>query len=168
MHSWISILPIALLLQVAVLIQPASPFVIDSALHIMVLHNRLRAKHDAPPLKWSKPLAQESKDYVETCRYYENKVHKDATNNVAMGYTNWRDTVEGWYSGHEHYDFDHPGYSEDAGTFIAMIWQSSTHLGCASFDCGEKHGYLYQCLYSPSIPLNLTLSEKEYKDNVHE
>jgi hypothetical protein len=136
MRSWTSIILIALLLQGAV--QAAILFKTDNAAFILALHNQLRAKHDAPPLKWSKLLAQESKDYVETCNYYKNSVHRNATNNVAFGYVDWHDTVKGWYSGLEHYDFDKPGYLEDAGTFIAMIWQSSTHLGCASFDCGKK------------------------------
>jgi hypothetical protein len=163
MRSWLGI---ALLVQGVV--QAASLLIQDNPALILLLHNQLRAKHNAPPLKWSRTLAQESKDYVETCNYYENSVHSNATNNVALGYSDWHDTVEGWYSGLEYYDFDHPGYLEDAGTFIAMVWQSSTHLGCASFDCGRKVGRLYQCQYSPSIPLSLAYTEKEYRDNVHE
>ncbi|KAL7315717.1 hypothetical protein PS15m_004897 [Mucor circinelloides] len=140
--------------------------IFDSHSEILDLHNALREKHNSPELKWSIKLAIESRLFVDGCDFYKTVNHKNSTNNIAQGYANWNDTILGWYSGRKYYN--KPRYVSKAGPFIAMIWKSSTHVGCASFSCGKDIGRLYQCEYSPSIPVELVFDENEYIDNIDE
>lgn len=136
---------------------------------IIELHKKLRKNHNTPALKWDSILAIQSKQFVESCQY-NSKMDSSliskllAVDNVARGYNNWNQTINAWYNGNKYYDYDNPGYTDDAGTFITMIWKETTRIGCAIQDC--PNGLLYHCLYSPSIPIPLLFNEKEYQLNV--
>lgn len=142
--------------------------IFDNHSKILDLHNKLRKKHNSPELKWSVKLAIESKFFVDSCDFYKTVNYENSTNNIAQGYANWNDTILGWYNGQKYYNYDKPKYVNKAGPFIAMIWRSSTHIGCASFNCGKEAGRLYQCEYSPSIPIELVFDKNEYIDNINE
>jgi hypothetical protein len=140
---------------------------------IISLHSKLRKAHsNTSGLHWSSLLALESQAFVTNCQYNDNSkalsLLKEslAVDNVAQGYEDWQQTINAWYSGNKYYDYNNPGYTDDAGTFISMVWKDSTEIGCAAINCSNLNGFLYQCLYSPSIPLSLILDAKEYQLNV--
>lgn len=139
---------------------------------IISLHNNIRRSHsNTPGLHWNSLLALEAKIYVENCQYNDNSkvlsLLKEslAVDNVAKGYANWEKTINAWYSGNKDYDYDNPGYTNGAGAFITMVWKDSTDIGCSAMNCSDI-GVLYQCLYSPSIPVPLVLDPNEYEKNV--
>ncbi|KAI9482683.1 MAG: CAP domain-containing protein [Benjaminiella poitrasii] len=143
----------------------------DNKREILELHNQLREKHNSPKLTWSSWLALKSQSFVNKCNFnYETTTdnHPNSTNNIALGHTSWNNTIyKGWYQiGKKYYNYEKPGYNERAGPFIAMIWKSSTHIGCKSFDCGKHMGRIYQCEYYPSIPIESIFDKKEYVTNV--
>ncbi|KAG2200375.1 hypothetical protein INT47_002289 [Mucor saturninus] len=137
---------------------------------IIALHKKLRHNHkDTSALKWDTILAFQSKQYVKKCDFNRKSdisgfANLIAIDNVASGFKNWNQTINAWYKGNEYYDYDHPGYTDAAATFITMVWKDTERIGCASQECPS--GTLYRCLYSPSIPIHLILDEKEYESNV--
>lgn len=134
----------------------------DDKDEILELHNRYRKEHK---LKWSSKLAIEAQLFVTSCDFHKTISYKNTTDNIALGYKSWSDTINGWYNSGKYYDSGHPGYVKKAGPFIAMTWKSSTFIGCASLNCG-KSGRIYQCEYYPSIPADSIFESKEYKKNI--
>ncbi|MBM6383515.1 MAG: hypothetical protein JSY10_05915 [Paenibacillus sp.] len=119
-------------------------------------------------MKWDNALAQQANQFTDACQFNRKNTASlqkmNALDNVARGYGHWNQTIQAWYSGHKDYNFKSPGYTDDAGTFITMIWKDSTRIGCSSKSCSS--GNLYHCIYSPSIPIHLIFNAAEYKSNV--
>jgi hypothetical protein len=146
---------------------------LDEKDQILDLHNSIRESHaNTPALTWNNALAKKSQQFVESCQYRDRSNSMDlyeefsAVDNVAKGYSNWNNVIKAWYAGSKDYDYNNPGYTKQAGSFITMLWKDSTEIGCSSFKCTKGDTTLYQCLYSPSIPFESLLDEKEYKLNV--
>ncbi|GAA5801991.1 hypothetical protein HPULCUR_007451 [Helicostylum pulchrum] len=135
---------------------------------VLSIHNRLRKTHNTPVLKWDNALAQQASKFTDECQFNRKNTlslqNINALDNVAQGYGHWNQTIQAWYSGHKDYNFKSPGYTDDAGTFITMIWKDSARIGCSSNSCSS--GNLYHCIYSPSIPTHLIFNAAEYKSNV--
>ncbi|GAA5807788.1 hypothetical protein MFLAVUS_001167 [Mucor flavus] len=135
---------------------------------VLTIHNRFRKAHNTPELKWDNALAQRASQFTDTCQFNRKITTSlqniNALDNAAQGYGHWNQTIQAWYSGHKDYNFKSPGYTDDAGTFITMIWKDSAQMGCSSKSCSG--GNLYSCIYSPSIPIHLLFNAAEYKSNV--
>ncbi|KAI9363746.1 CAP domain-containing protein, partial [Pilaira anomala] len=116
---------------------------------ILSLHNQLRSSHNSPDLKWDYVLAHRANRFTDECEYNKSNINSlklfNAVDNVAQGYYHWNQTIQAWYGGHKHYDFKNPGYKENAGTFITMIWKDTTRIGCSKTICSGTA--LYQCIY---------------------
>lgn len=122
------------------------------------LHNQYRAKHGSPALKSDATLIASA----EKCaNYYAAKKTIDHTcpfkngagENLSGGAGSWSPGdftamgVKMWYDEVRYYDFTKPGFSMNTGHFTAVVWKSSTKLGCGVV---TKDGYTAMaCLYSP-------------------
>jgi uncharacterized protein YkwD len=112
---------------------------------IVKKHNRFRAKHHAPPLKWDKTLARYAQKWSNKCEWeHSNGPYGE---NLAMDYPTWSSVVDGWYGEVKDYNYNNPGFSLDTGHFTAVVWKSTTKIGCGVKTCRDKK--IYTCSYAP-------------------
>ena len=97
-------------------------------------HNKLRAAHQAPALKWSSALAREAEVWAKQIAR-DGRLHHDNTSdgeNVFMVFgreIDGSDAVNSWYSEVKDYDFNKPGYQPKTGHFTQVVWKGSEELG---------------------------------------
>lgn len=119
-----------------------------SAKTILKVHNKLRAKHHAPALKWDDTLATYAQKWSNKCVFE----HSDSPygENLALGYPTWTSVVNGWYSEVKDYDYSKTGFSMDTGHFTQVVWKSTTKIGCGVKTCNNlgKGVKLYTCSYA--------------------
>ena len=78
-------------------------------------HNKLRAAHQAPALKWSSALAREAEVWAKQIAR-DGRLHHDNTSDgedvfmVCGREIDGSDAVNSWYSEVKDYDFNKPGY----------------------------------------------------------
>ena len=136
-------------------------------------HNRVRAKHRLPPLKWSDKLAAYSQQWVDrlgqgsrckmrhrggTPPYGENlywsspTVWTDGDTEVARE-TNRitiREVVKAWTDEERWYDYNRnscqPG--RRCGHYTQVVWRDTTEVGCAMKVCADK-SQTWVCSYNP-------------------
>ncbi|KAF1806059.1 CAP domain-containing protein [Mucor lusitanicus] len=120
-----------------------------SAKSILKLHNKLRAKHHAPNVKWDTKLATYAQKWSNKCEFKHSG--GPYGENLALGYSSWTAAVNGWYSEVKNYDYSNPGFAGDTGHFTAVVWKSTTKIGCGVKTCNNLgKGYkLYTCSYAP-------------------
>jgi uncharacterized protein YkwD len=128
-------------------------------------HNRVRAKHCAPPLAWSAELAAVAQTWANTlrdkgCRFG----HSGGTfgENLAAGTEGVLDpeaTVKMWYDEIEKYRFPDGGFSMQTGHFTQVVWRGTTRVGCGHVTC--KGNDIWVCNYDPAGNW-----DGQYADNV--
>ena len=117
---------------------------------VLTMHNRLRAQHCTPPLKWSQRLAGVAQAWAERCVFEHSS--NDLGENLAAGTAGAftaESFVQDWYSEVTSYDFA-TGQSTDGqavGHFTQVIWAGTTELGCGIARCGGQD--IFVCNYSP-------------------
>ena len=134
---------------------------------ILAAHNRMRARHCAPPLTWSAELVKESQRWARNlaahrCAFEHNPDPRYGENLAYFrppGALGPDEVAEQWYREIEKFNFKKPGFSMEAGHFTQMVWVGSKRLGCASVECGG--GELWVCNYDP--PGNM---QGDFGDNV--
>jgi pathogenesis-related protein 1 len=136
-------------------------------------HNRIRAKHSLPPLKWSDKLAAYSQQWADhlgkgsrctmrhrggTPPYGENLYLSSAViwteddrevarerNRVTI-----RDVVKVWTDEERWYDYNRnscqPG--QRCGHYTQVVWRDTTEVGCAMKLCADK-SQSWVCSYNP-------------------
>lgn len=117
-------------------------------------HNRYRAKHCAPPLTWSKKLADVAQSWANTLRdkgcVFGHSPGAKYGENLAAGTQGALDpesTVTMWYEEIKHYKFPNGGFSMQTGHFTQLVWRSTTQVGCGHVTC--KGNDIYVCNYDP-------------------
>lgn len=123
-------------------------------------HNKVRAMHHAPPLKWDKSLAKYAQNWSNKCgtKYSKGPYGE----NMAMGFPNWSSAVNGWYKEVRFYSFDESRYCTATSHFTQVVWKSTTKIGCGSKTCnGSK---IYTCSYSSK---GNVLGPNSFADNVN-
>ncbi|KAF8603952.1 PR-1-like protein, partial [Ceratobasidium sp. AG-I] len=124
-------------------------------------HNSFRAAHGARPLVWSPTLAAKAQNWANGCVFKHGSVGE----NLAAGTGNYgaADAVKGWTDEIKDYNPGNPQPSHftQASNLLtpmsAVVWKSSTQLGCAVKQCPPgsifpaKFGvaFYHVCEYAP-------------------
>jgi uncharacterized protein YkwD len=128
-------------------------------------HNRMRAKHCAPPLEWSPKIAASAQKWADALRdrgcmlghsggqYGENLAAATAGTMDAAA------VVAMWYDELKHYPFRKGGFSMKTGHFTQVVWRGTTQVGCGRSQCNGMDVWI--CQYNP--PGNV---QGEYRQNV--
>lgn len=115
------------------------------------IHNKIRAWHHTPKLVWDDGLADYAERYANKCEFRHS--HSPYGENIAAGYPSISAAVNAWYTEHQYYSYDRPGFSYRTGHFTQLVWKESKKLGCAYIACNGKGGtpgnYLV-CEYNPA------------------
>jgi uncharacterized protein YkwD len=128
-------------------------------------HNRLRAKHCAPPLAWSPKLAASAQKWASTLRERGCMFGHSGGQygeNLAGGTEGTMDAnavVEMWYAEGKHYSFRSGGFSMKTGHFTQLVWRDTREVGCGRTQCNGMD--VFVCQYDP--PGNV---EGQYRENV--
>ncbi|KAF7723030.1 hypothetical protein EC973_002406 [Apophysomyces ossiformis] len=125
---------------------------------ILDLHNKYRADHSAPALKWSNTLANYAQNWSDRCVFKHS--YGKYGENLAYGYSSWNEAITAWYDEYKLYNYNNPGFSGKTGHFTQIVWKGTTEIGCGVTDCPNL-GPLYTCSYNP--PGNV---EGQYQQNV--
>ena len=120
-------------------------------------HNFYRAQHNAGDLVRSAKLekiAQEAAEYmvkIDNFHFPEEKYNNDYIGMSLFWYNhnfNGNSLTNYWYDTQSKYDFNKPGYIEDAGSFTQLVWKNSKKMGCG-YACKGKECYGL-CTYYPA------------------
>ena len=129
------------------------------AKQFIAAHNEVRAKHCAPPLTWSKKLADVAQNWANTLRdkgcVFGHSPGAKYGENLAAGTEGALDpssTVAMWYDEIKGYKFPNGGFSMTTGHFTQTVWRSTKQVGCGHVTC--KGNDIYVCNYDP--PGNVT------------
>jgi len=121
-------------------------------------HNALRAKHSAPDLTWDEAMASEAQSWADKCAWgHSNAPGENIWAGSGSAFSGAA-AVKSWYNEltNPGYNFSSPGTSEGTGHFTAVVWKSTTRLGCAMKVCTPLHpmdwnpGNFLVCQYSPA------------------
>ncbi|RDD40428.1 Golgi-associated plant pathogenesis-related protein 1 [Trichoplax sp. H2] len=103
-------------------------------------HNNYRAKHGAPPLKWSKECTTHAKkwaDYLAKNKKFEHSHQKGFGENLAcfMGSAQkeitGHEAVDMWYDEIKDYNFRRATFTPGTGHFTQVVWRETTEVGVA-------------------------------------
>lgn len=130
----------------------------------LTLHNEARAEYDLPPLVWSNELAEGATAWAEEladdheCElihsdepYGENLFSLWSSNGDVRGTPD--DAMDWWVGEGADYDYDANACDDGAecGHYTQVVWENTTHLGCATTRCTDGSGAtdLFVCRYDP-------------------
>ncbi len=122
---------------------------------VVEAHDRYRARHCAPPLRWSEDLARVAQRWADSlasrgCAFEHNPSTQLGENLALFGPPGSMDAdavVRGWYDEVRAYRFDRPGFSMNTGHFTQVVWASTTEIGCGTSVCGGSE--IWVCNYAP-------------------
>lgn len=121
---------------------------------VLDAHNRYRAQHCAPPLRWSATVAATAQAWAEELRDSGCKFeHSRGTlgENLAAGSAGAlspQGVVDMWYREVSAYDFGNPRFAMDTGHFTQVVWVGTTELGCGVSQCNGMS--IWVCNYAPA------------------
>lgn len=118
---------------------PTSTSKKDFSKQALEAHNKYRAKHKVPPLKWSDKIAKEAQAWAEKMARSRKLQHASQSErdgngeNIAMFSgkfeTAGEEATNMWYSEVKDYKFDKPGFQGNTGHFTQVVWKESKELG---------------------------------------
>lgn len=120
-------------------------------------HNVYRIQHQAGELERDpllEKISQEAAEhmleiddfYLPTDKYNGDLIGMNLF--WVQGQFNGNDIVDNWYKEVDNYDFNNPGYKQDAGGFTQLVWRNSKKIGCGYACKGiECYGI---CTYYPA------------------
>jgi pathogenesis-related protein 1 len=133
---------------------------------VVAAHNRVRAKHCAPPLAWSAEVARSAQAWASTIRDRGCTLGHSGNGkygeNLAAGTSGMLDAnavVGMWYDEREKFNFRSGGFSMKTGHFTQVVWRGTRQVGCGMSQCNGLDVWI--CQYSP--PGNV---EGQYRENV--
>ena len=136
---------------------------------VLDAHNKVRAKHRIPPLKWSNKLAQYSQQWANQmaktkhCSMYHRKGNPPFGENLyrstAIIWTDGRTeispvtikkVVKAWTDEERWYDYkrNRCQRGKQCGHYTQAVWKSTTEVGCAMNVCADK-SQTWVCSYNP-------------------
>ncbi|KAI8141622.1 CAP domain-containing protein [Fennellomyces sp. T-0311] len=140
-------IPFFLTILVLGLIQVASAISSATAQSALKVHNEYRAKHGVPALKWSTKLEKYAQSWSNQCNF--KHTGGPYGENLAWGYSNFPAAIAAWYNEEKQYNYNKPGFSSATGHFTAMVWKSTTEVGCGIKTCSNG-AKMYTCSYAPA------------------
>ncbi|RUS29546.1 CAP domain-containing protein [Jimgerdemannia flammicorona] len=113
---------------------------------ILQEHNRYRARHGSPPLVWDTDVASSAEQWASTCSGMDHP-HSGGPNgeNVGFGYPDWQSVIAAWYNEVSKYNYNDPESSTGTGHFTAVVWKSTTKIGCGYSKCNDEYGNRMVC-----------------------
>ncbi len=137
---------------------------------VLGAHNKVRAKHKLPPLKWSSQLAIISQNWANTlgknnhCQMYHHKGTPPFGENLYRSSAIvWSDgvreinpvtiknVVKAWTDEEKWYDYKRnrcqPG--KQCGHYTQAVWKGTKEVGCAMKVCADK-SQTWVCSYFPA------------------
>ncbi len=145
---------------------PATAGLSSVAAGFVDAHNRVRAKHCAPPLTWSPRLAEGAQGWADKlnaqgCKFGHMPNNKYGENLAAgtSGSLDASSTVGMWYDEVKLYKFPSGGFSMETGHFTQVVWRGTTEVGCAISQCNGND--IFVCEYNPAGNY-----ERQYQTNV--
>jgi len=117
-------------------------------------HNKLRAEHGAPPLKWSSKLASDSEKWAKELLRNNKLAHSSGEYGENLAFASGYEltgagATQMWYDEIKDYNFDNPGHFGGTGHFTQVVWVASQEMGVAK--AGEGSGTQYVVArYSPA------------------
>ncbi|CAN3356093.1 protein Pry2p [Diutina catenulata] len=119
-------------------------------------HNEKRRLHGVQDLSWDPKLVEYAKNYAESGIVDCNTMklihsHGPYGENLAGGYVGGVDPVVAWYDEISLYDYSNPGFSEATGHFTALVWKSTSKVGCYAKMCNTKWRQYTICSYSDEV-----------------
>jgi uncharacterized protein YkwD len=111
-------------------------FLLDSfSKDALEAHNKYRAMHQSPALKWSRSLAKEADAWAQKLAK-ENSLRNGDTDDGEnlYGITGKSDVkgnepIDKWYDEVRNYNYRRPGFQSDAGHFTQIVWKSTKEVG---------------------------------------
>jgi uncharacterized protein YkwD len=120
---------------------------------MLAAHNGYRSLHHSPNLEWSSTLQQYAQNYADNFNCASGDLKHSGGpygENLYLGATSGKDAVDGWYDESKTYDWNTQTTYDH---FTAMIWKSTTKLGCGIKDCrADNWGYYVICSYNDAVP----------------
>ena len=123
-------------------------------------HNRARAEHNLPPLRWNAELARAAEDYARELAdhgSFEHSEGEDQGENLWMGtrnayayaemVTHWVDEKKAFRRGIAPH-LSTTGDWDDVGHYTQIVWKDTREMGCAVASDAEDD-YLV-CRYFPA------------------
>ncbi|KAI9244541.1 CAP domain-containing protein [Sporodiniella umbellata] len=137
--------------------QALSPTAIQG---ILAQHNKFRAKHHAPALKWNRALASYAQKWSNGCQWRHSQ--GPYGENLALGYRSWEGAIDGWYSEVTKYNYNNPGFGMSTGHFTQLVWKATTEIGCGVTNCPNLGSgqQMYTCSYK--VPGNMMGNNNMY------
>jgi pathogenesis-related protein 1 len=132
-------------------------------------HNKIRAKHNVAPLKWSKKLENYSMQWAKQlsrgnkCDMYHRSGNTPFGENLyrstAIVWTDGKreispvtikDVVKAWTDEEKWYNYKNNSCRPGAqcGHYTQAVWKNTTEVGCAMQVCGDK-SQTWVCSYNP-------------------
>ncbi|OAD75324.1 hypothetical protein PHYBLDRAFT_110785 [Phycomyces blakesleeanus NRRL 1555(-)] len=125
---------------------PTTPNYKAHSAEVLRVHNKYRAKHGVPDLKWSTTLAKYAQEWSSKCEFQHSQGAYGE--NLAMGYSSFTKAINGWYGEVSSYDFKKPGFGGTTGHFTQVVWKATTEVGCGVTTCANYgNARLYTCSY---------------------
>ncbi|XP_038638015.1 Golgi-associated plant pathogenesis-related protein 1-like [Scyliorhinus canicula] len=133
-------------------------------------HNRLRALHQAQPLKFNSDLSTQAQKWAEHLIDINSLQHSDTNYGENLWYK-WSsdaklptgtEVSETWYNEIKKYDFNDPSFKSGTGHFTQLVWKASTEVGAGCATDG-KGTFMVVAVYKPAG--NIT-NPGYFKDNV--
>ncbi|MDB4964983.1 MAG: hypothetical protein JWN44_672 [Myxococcales bacterium] len=128
-------------------------------------HNRMRAKHCAPPLRWSPKLAASAQKWSNAIRDrgcalgHSGGAYGENLAAGTIGMLTPAAVVGMWYDEVKRFSFRNGGFSMKTGHFTQVVWRGTHEVGCGRSQCNGLDVWI--CQYDP--PGNV---EGQYRENV--
>ncbi|KAG7663640.1 uncharacterized protein J8A68_002889 [[Candida] subhashii] len=126
------------------------PYILNQTFSDIMLadHNKKRARHGVAPLRWSNEVFNFAASYAEQYACTGKLKHSGGMygENLAIGYSPL-DAMNTWYIEGEEYEY---GTENVYDHFTAIVWNSTTSVGCAYKVCENLQDVWYiVCNYDP-------------------
>lgn len=140
---------------------------------IIASHNKVRAKHSLPPLKWSNALAGYAQQWANELSRNRNcsMIHRPnygifkqrfgenlfwaspeewSNGVVKIQQFSAPEIVKAWADEEAYYNYrtNQCKAGEDCGHYTQMVWEESRNVGCAIVVCPNK-AQIWACNYDP-------------------